>query len=87
MLPISHKADGYLWSAGEHLFFFKILFIHETERQRYRQREKQASCGEPDARTPGSRPEPKADIQPLSHSGALRTLIFNHRNKAKLFIV
>ena len=44
------------------------------ERQRHRQREKQAPCREPDAglnpRTPGSRPEPKADAQPLSHPGA-----------------
>ena len=37
----------------------------ERERQRHRQREKQAPCREPDTgpdpRTPGSRPEPKAD--------------------------
>ena len=37
------------------------------------QREKQAPSGEPDVRldlrTPGSRPEPKADAQPLSHPG------------------
>ena len=43
------------------------------ERERYRQREKQAPCREPDAgldpRTPGSQPEPKADDQPLSHPG------------------
>ena len=50
------------------------LFIHDRhrERQRHRQREKQAPCGEPnvglDPRTPGSRPELKADTQPLSHS-------------------
>ena len=46
----------------------------QRERQRHRQREKQAPCGELDAgldpRTPGSRPEPKADAQPLSHPGA-----------------
>ena len=55
----------------------KILFIHErhTERggQRHRQREKQAPCREPDTGldpdTPGSRPELKADTQPLSHPG------------------
>ena len=45
----------------------------ERKRQRHRQREKQAPCGEPDVgldpRTPGSRPEPKADTQPLSHPG------------------
>ena len=43
----------------------------QSERQRYRQREKQAPCREPDAgldpRTPGSCPEPKADAQLLSH--------------------
>ena len=41
------------------------------ERQRHRQREKQAPFGEPNAgldpRTPGSRPELKVDVQPLSH--------------------
>ena len=58
--------------------FFKKDFIYswEThrERQRHRQREKQAPCREPDVglnpRTPGSQPEPKADAQPLSHPGA-----------------
>ena len=37
------------------------------------QREKQAPCGDPsvgfDPRTPGSRPEPKADTQLLSQTG------------------
>ena len=45
----------------------------ERERQRHRQREKQAPFGDPDLglhpRTPRSQPEPKADAQPLSHSG------------------
>ena len=45
-------------------------------RQRHRQREKQAPCGEPDVGldpgTPGSCPETKADAQPLSQSGALK---------------
>ena len=45
----------------------------ERERQKHRQREKQALGGELDAelnpRTPGSRPESKADTQPLNHSG------------------
>ncbi|XP_072664764.1 cell death regulator Aven [Canis lupus baileyi] len=46
----------------------QILFIHERHRegQRHSQREKQASCGEPDvglsSRTPGSRPEPKTAL-------------------------
>ena len=58
-------------------FFLRFyLFMREKERQRHRQREKQAPCGEPDAeleldpRTPGSRPEAKADVQPRSHPGA-----------------
>ena len=42
-------------------------------RRRHRQREKQTPCREPDVgldpRTPGSRPEPKVDAQPLSHPG------------------
>ena len=41
----------------------------EREKQRHRQREKQAPCREPDVGpnpgTPGSRPEPKTDAQPL----------------------
>ena len=49
----------------------------ERERERcrvcHRQREKQASCWEPDAGldpgTPGSRPGPKAGAKPLSHPG------------------
>ena len=52
--------------------------MRHTENQRQRQREKEAPCGEPDVgldpRTPGSHPEPKADAQPLSHSGAPRTV-------------
>ena len=61
------------------VFFYFLrfyLFIHKrhTERCRDRWREKQAPCGEPNVglnpRTPGSRPEPKADTQPLSHPGA-----------------
>ena len=48
----------------------------ERERQRHRQREKQAPCREPDMGldpgTPGSHPEPKVDVQPLSHPGIPR---------------
>ena len=51
----------------------------EGERQRFSQKEKQAQCREPDVElnpgTPGSRPEPKADAQPLSHPGVPR-LVF-----------
>ena len=64
--------------------FAYTLFIDsretQRERQRERQREKQASCEEPDAgldpNTPGSLPEPKADAQTLSHSGALYYVFF-----------
>ena len=48
--------------------------MRDTEREAEREREKQASHGETDVeldpRTPGSRHEPKADAQPLSHPGA-----------------
>ena len=49
----------------------------ERKRQKHKQREKkQAPCRKPDAGldpgTPGSRPEPKADAQPLSHLGVPR---------------
>ena len=51
----------------------------QRERQRHRQREKQAPCVDSgvglDPRTPGSRPEPKAGTQPLSHPGTPRNII------------
>ena len=54
--------------------------MRHTERQRHRQKEKQALCGEPDAglspRTPRSQPESKADTQPLSHPGAPKLELF-----------
>ena len=70
-------APGSTGSPLKEDFFLKIfyLFMRDThkERQRHRQREKQAPFREPDVgldpRTPGSRPELKADAQPLSHSG------------------
>ena len=47
--------------------------MRETERQRYKQREKQTPCREFHAglnpQTLGSQPKPKADAQPLSHPG------------------
>ena len=63
--------------------FFKIfyLLIHETQRERqgYGQREKQAPCMEPDvgldSGTPGSRPEPKAGAQPLSHQASREMML------------
>ena len=68
MLPHLIHLDGFF-------FFFKILSIHERqregERQRHRQRQKQAPRREPDMGldpgTPGSCPGPKADAQPLGH--------------------
>ena len=55
--------------------------IHR-ERQRHRQREKQAPCRESDVgldpRTPGSGPEPKADTQLLSHPGIPTPLILKN---------
>ena len=54
--------------------YFIYLFMRDTQKQRHRQREKQASCEEPDVglnpRTLGSQLELKADAQPLSHPGA-----------------
>ena len=45
--------------------------MKDTHRERERETEKQAPCRKPDVgldpRTPGSRPEPKADTQPPSH--------------------
>ena len=70
----------YIYFLKYKMDFFKdfiYLFMRDTERerQRHRQREKQTPCEEPDwglhPRTPGSRPEPKADTQPLSNPGAL----------------
>ena len=64
--------------------FLKILFIHErhTERQRHRQKEKQAPCREPDVgldpRSLGPHPGPKADAQPLSHPGIPRSQVFKY---------
>ena len=56
--------------------------MRDTERQRHRQREKQALCREPDVgldpRTPGPRPGPKAGAQPLSLPGIPEiTLLMN----------
>ena len=62
-------------------FFLKRLFIHERhterERQRHSQREKKASHREPDVgldpTTSRSHPEPKTDVQSLSHPGIPET--------------
>ena len=66
------------------ILFFKFfkdfiyLLMRDLERQRHRQREKQAPLREPnvglDPRTPGSCPELKADAQPLSSTQASQIL-------------
>ena len=56
------------------------MIDREREGQKHRQREKQAPCREPDAglypRILGSRPEPKADSQLLSHSGVPNSVFY-----------
>ena len=69
--------SNFIQDSFEFLFIkgFFYLFIRDTERQRRRQKEKQAPCREPNARLDPSilvsQLEPKADTQPLSHPGAL----------------
>ena len=70
--------------------FLNILFIHEIhrgwERQRHRQREKQAPCGEPDVGldpgAPGSGPGPK----PLSHPEIPCLFIYLFLNRSGLWV-
>ena len=56
--------------------------MRDTEKQKRRQRGKQAPLREPDVRldprTRGSQPEPKADAQPLSHPDVplLKVILF-----------
>ena len=92
---ITSRAEGRCQTAEPprdppaHIFFKRFYSpIHKrhTERQRHRQREKQAPCRELDVgldpRTPGSHPEPKADAQLLSHPGApIRSLFKTKQNK------
>ena len=57
------------------VFFLRFyLLMRNTQRQKHREREKQAPWKEPDVglnpRTPGSCPEPNVDAQPLNHPGA-----------------
>ena len=80
-LNVQNKMEG--------TFPFKIFYLslRDTERQRHRQREKHAPCGEPDVGlnpgTRGSRPEPKADAPPLNPLGAphIHSLTTNHGRK------
>ena len=53
------------------------LFMTDTQREAETQAEGEAgSDGGIDPRTPGSRPEPKADAQPLSHPGIPIIILF-----------
>ena len=67
---------GRVRTSGSHSFSFLkdfiYLFTRDAEREAETQAEGEASpCREPDVgldpRTPGSRPEPKADTQTLMH--------------------
>ena len=63
------------------IYFLKILFIHERHREKDRDIEGEAGSSErARCRTwsldPGSNPEPKADIQLLSHPGVLSIYFF-----------
>ena len=72
MAFLGTRIFSFLNSAIPWLYFFKyFIYLFMTDRER--QREKQAPRKEPDMgldpRTTGSRPEPKADAQLLSHPG------------------
>ena len=61
--------------------------MRETQREgQHRQREKQAPCRKPDVgldpRSQGSRPEPKANAQLLSHPGIPDVYFFNKEAKS-----
>ena len=64
-----HVSDESLNSTS----FKDFIHLFMRHKERYRQREKQVPCREPDVGldpgTLGSRPEPKADAQLLSHPG------------------
>ena len=67
-------------------FWLIRRLIQDDQRERHRQKEKQAPHGEPNSgfnpKTLGSHPEPKADAQPLSHPGVLGIL-----NNQKIFLL
>ena len=61
-------------------FFLRFYYSWETQRQRHRQREKQALCWEPDAgldpRCPGSRPGPEVALNCWATQAAPKYWIF-----------
>ena len=63
------------------------LFIRNRERDRHRQREKQAPCREPnvglDPWTPGPHPEPKAGTKPLNHPEIPPELLMEVRTRVQ----
>ena len=78
-----------------HIAYSKFTICYTNTSQKFvweRQRKKQDSCGELNMglnpRTLGSHPEPKADTQPLSHSGApvfvFDEYILQRKKKVKL---
>ena len=71
LIFVIHISQSFFFFIMESFFVFliKILFIHERhrDRQKHRQREKEAPCEETDVELdPGT---PKADAQTLSHPG------------------
>ena len=97
-LCICLLGEGWTGAGTFNLFLFsiiiilKILFIYSRDTHTHthseRQREKQAPHGESgvglEPRTPGSRPEPKADAQPLSHAGALAETFYKKNRERNL---
>ena len=65
--------------------------MRDTEKQRRRQREKQAPYRDPnvglDPRTTGSCPEAKAGAQPLSHPGVPEVIILDSEFGSSTFLI
>ena len=72
-MSLVYSREIYILFYFIYLFLKICFFMRDRERERERQREKQAPYEESDVgldpRTPGPCPEPKADVQPLSHAG------------------
>ena len=63
----------------------------QRERQRHRQREKHVPCREPevglDPKIPGSRPEPKADAQPLNYPGVPPIFLLEKQSLSEILMI